>query len=115
MIESKQLKKFESKIENLKLGEMCGHDLVWVNPKSLNYEDTVANNIRDGIGVGIRVMSPDDIEHIALLVDFDYDDNGKINRFIFVYFDKVRKREYIIDTNHIIGWTVFYENHCYKL
>ena len=115
MIESKQMKRFDSKIENLKEGELCGHDLTWVSPTRKDYEEVVASNIRDGIGTGIKVISPDDKEHIALLVDFDYNENGKMNRFIFVYYDKIRKREYTVDTNFVIGWTVFYEGYCYKL
>lgn len=115
MHETKPMKRFDSKIENLKIGEYCGHELTWVNPKIPDYQEIIANNIRDGIGKGIKVISPNGIEYIALLVDFDYDSYGKVNRFIFVYFDKNNKREFTIDTNYHIGWSVFYEDYCYKL
>jgi hypothetical protein len=115
MIESKPMKRFDSKIENLQAGEMCGHELTWVSPTRKDYEEVVASNIRDGIGTGIKVISPSEQEHVALLVDFDYNENGKMTRFIFVYYDKIRKREYTVDTNFVFGWTVFYENVSYKL
>ena len=115
MQESKPMKKFDSKIDMLRIGEYCGHDLVWVNPNNPNYKEIVANNMSDGLGRGIKVISPNGQEHIALLVDFDYNENGKLTRFIFVYFDGNFKREFTVDTNHQIGWSVFYEDHCYKL
>jgi hypothetical protein len=115
MIETKQVKKMDSNLESLKVDEFCGHKLIWVNPKSVNYHETVANNMRDGIGRGTKVYSPNGEEHIALLVDFDYDINNNLNRFIFVYFDKNHKREFTIDTNYQIGWTVVYDNNHYKL
>lgn len=115
MYESKPMKKFESKIEKLQVGEMVGHELVWENPNNPNYKEIVANNIVDGIGKGMRVISPNGVEYVGLLIDFDYDSNGKLTRFIFVYYNKDSKREYVIDTNQQIGWTIVYDGQYYKL
>lgn len=114
MIESKMLKKYESKIENLKVGEFCGHELVWLHPNR-NNKETVTNNMKDGIGQGIRVISPKEEEFVGLLVDFDFDSNPQCKRFIFVYYDKKTRREFTIDTLYHIGWSVDYKEKMYKL
>jgi hypothetical protein len=115
MIESKPLRKFESKIENLKIGEFCGHELVWENPESKNYKETIAKNMVEGIGQGISVISPKGEDEVGLLVDYDFDTNPLCRRFIFVYFDKKSRREFTVDTLYHIGWTVDYKDKVYKL
>ena len=105
----------ESKLTDLKEGEFIGHELVWMPGKFSAKEDMIVQNMKEGIGSGIRVTSPDEKQHIALLIDIDFDTNPHCRRFIFALYNKHTKREHIIDTLYSVGWTVCYENQYYKL
>ena len=115
MIESRPVEATNSKLSDLKEGEYIGHELIWMPGKFANKEDMIAQNMKEGIGSGIRVLSPDEQSHVALLIDIDFDTNPRCKRFIFTLYNKHTKREHTIDTLYSYGWTVFYGGDSYKL
>jgi hypothetical protein len=103
MQESKQVKAGDTKLENIQVGDKFIHP--WI-------EKTYEKEKYDGVGTCYKVISPENKEFVAVLLDLDTEDNP---RFIFAYYHPYAKREFIIDTKHQFGWSIFFKDHCWKL
>jgi len=103
MQESKPVKVGDNKLESIRIGEQYIHPWI-VNVKH--------EELEEGIGTCYKVISPESVDFVGVLLDYDLEDHP---RFIFAYFNKKANREFIIDTKHQIGWSINFQNKCWEL
>jgi len=104
MQESKPIVQGNIQLEGLRVGQEFAHP--WI-------EKVFEKEKPEGIGVATEAISPEEKRFVALLLDYDLEDNHP--RFIFAYYNPLTKRESIVDTKYNIGWTFEYQNKFYKL
>lgn len=101
----------ESKLKDLKEGEIIGIDILPVVPgmKKMSIErkkELFLIELRDGIG-RCFVVQKGSFRTVAVLLDVDFDTDPSNKRYIFAYYNSEIQEDVIVDTLYDEGWHLF--------